>query len=174
LNLITLAQLRIARLCVEHGVSDGAAHAFAGLARVVGWSFGDLETGQRFGRLALRLVDERGLDRFAERVYSVVAAFVAPYTMRLRECSELALRAAELGPERGGLSFTGYSWSLVTSFLFDSGAPLAEVQRRAEAALVDVRERKFIMALQMITIPLLVVRALRGLTPEPRFVGHLR
>jgi PAS domain S-box-containing protein len=166
LNLITLAQLRIARLCVEHGVSDGAAHAFAGLARVVGWSFGDLETGQRFGRLALRLVDERGLDRFAERAYSVVAAFVAPYTMRLRECSELALRAAELGPERGGLSFTGYSWSLVTSFLFDSGAPLAEVQRRAESALVDVRERKFIMALQMITIPLLTVRALRGLTPD--------
>jgi PAS domain S-box-containing protein len=166
LNLITLAQLRIARLCVEHGVSDGAAHAFAGLGRVVGWSFGELETGQRFGRLALRLVDERGLDRFAERVYSVVAAFIAPYTMRLRECGELALRAAEMGPERGGLSFTGYSWSLVTSFLFDSGAPLAEVQRRAEAALAAVRERKFIIALQMITIPLLIVRALRGLTPS--------
>jgi predicted ATPase len=166
LNLITVAQLRIARLCVQHGISDGAAHAFAGLARVVGWSFGELETGHRFGQLALRLVDERGLDRFAERVYSVVAAFVAPYTMRLRECGELALRAAELGPERGGLSFTGYSWSLVASFLFDSGAPLAEVQRRAEAALADVRQRKFIIAQQMITIPLLTVRALRGLTPS--------
>ena len=165
LNLITLAQLRIARLSVEHGVSDSAAHAFSGLARVVGWNFGNLEIGQSFGRLALRLVEDRGLTRFAERVYSVVAAFVAPYTMRLRECKELALRAAELGPEHGGLSFTGYSWALVVSFLFDSGAPLAEVQRRAEMALTEVRERKFVMALQMIMIPLLVVRALRGLTP---------
>jgi predicted ATPase len=166
LNLITLSQLRIARIAVDHGVSDAAAHAFAGLTRVVGWSFGELETGQRFGRLALRLVGDRGLHRFAERVYGVVAAFAAPYTLRLRECGELALQAAELGPERGGLSFSGYSWALVSSYLFDSGAPLAEVQRRAETALASIKEGTFTYAAILITIPLMVVRALRGLTPS--------
>jgi PAS domain S-box-containing protein len=166
LNLITLSQLRIASIAVEHGISDAAAHAFAGLTRVVGWNFGELETGQRFGRLALRLVDDRGLHRFAERVYGVIAAFAAPYTQPLRECGQLALRAAELGPERGGVSFSGYSWALVSSFLFDGGAPLSEVQRRAEEALASIKKGTFTYAVILITIPLMVVRALRGLTPS--------
>ncbi|MGE5201503.1 MAG: GAF domain-containing protein, partial [Acidobacteriota bacterium] len=167
LNLISVAQLRMATISVEHGNCDATPHAYAGLAgRLFGWRLGSFAAGRDLGRVAMRLVDEFGYDRYAERVCAVTSAVIAPFQMPLREAYELALRVTEMSPDRGGLMYTGYAWCSCVCFLLDGGASLADVLRQGESGIAYVRKREFPVAMEMVTIPLQFARALRGLTSK--------
>jgi predicted ATPase len=68
-NLHHLLLLRMTNLSLEHGNCDGSCYAYACLTIVLGHRFNDYQTGFRFGKLGVDLVDRRGLDRFKARVY---------------------------------------------------------------------------------------------------------
>jgi len=51
----------MAALSLEHGNSDGSCLAYVWLGGILGTYFGDYQTGFRFGRLGLDLVEKRGL-----------------------------------------------------------------------------------------------------------------
>ena len=63
-NLFRLVVGRMATLSLEHGNCDGSCLAFAWLGGILGTYFGDYQSGFRFGRLGVDLVEKRGLDRF--------------------------------------------------------------------------------------------------------------
>src|SRR5712672_1221390 len=65
LNLFRLVVGRMAALSLEHGNSDGSCLAYVWLGGILGTYFGDYQTGFRFGRLGLDLVEKRGLDRLS-------------------------------------------------------------------------------------------------------------
>src|SRR5260370_19813103 len=108
----------MAALSLEHGNSDGSCLAYAWLGSVLGMYFGDYQTGLRFGRLSLDLVEKRGLDRFRARVYLVFAVHVVNWTQNLSVSRGLLRRAFEAGPGTRELFFFAYSFvDLVTDFL---------------------------------------------------------
>jgi predicted ATPase len=100
LNLFRLVVGRMAAVSVEHGNSDGSCLAYVWLGAILGTYFGDYQTGFRFGRLGLDLVEKRGLDRLSARVYLVFAVHVAHWTQHLPTCRVFLRRAFEAAQGR--------------------------------------------------------------------------
>jgi predicted ATPase/signal transduction histidine kinase len=183
-SLTCFTVCRMANLSLEHGNSDVSCVAYAWLGMLLGPCFGDYQAGLRFGKLALELVDRRGLYRFRARVYATVGNLVNPWTRPLREGIDLARRAFELSLETGDLAFAAYTCSCTTAILLAMGTPLGEVQREAEGALDFIRKAGFGLVADNVTSQVRLVRALRGLSAglssfddaefdEGRFEQHL-
>ena len=167
LDLYTLLVLRVTNLTLEHGLTDESSSAFANLSgMVLGWRFGKFETGQRFARLALRLADECGYDRYASRLCAVISGTIGPWSLPLRDCFDLAMRSLEMGRQQGGVTYAGYAWSTAITAALDDGKSLSEVYRLAEAGLTVVRKLKFTLVMEFMKTTLLMVGSLRGMTSE--------
>jgi PAS domain S-box-containing protein len=184
LNLFRLAVGRMAALSLEHGNSDGSCLAYVWLGGILGTYFGDYQTGFRFGRLGLDLVEKRGLDRLSARVYLVFAVHVAHWTQHLPSCRVFLRRAFDAAQRAGDLTYAAYSRYDLNTNLLASGDPLADVEREVENALEFVGTVRFGLIGDVITAQHRLVRTLRGLTPdfesfndaefdESRFEQHL-
>jgi predicted ATPase/signal transduction histidine kinase/GAF domain-containing protein len=158
------AVVRMVTLSLEHGNSDGSCLAYAWLGGILGRHFGDYETGFRFGRLGVDLVEEHGLDRFSARVYLVFAVHVACWTQHLSTCRIFLRRAFEAAQEAGDLSFAAYSCLHLIKNRLAAGDPLDEVQREAEKGLKFARNMQFGLVVNIITGILTLIRDLRGQT----------
>ncbi|HTD56800.1 MAG TPA: serine/threonine-protein kinase PknK, partial [Silvibacterium sp.] len=88
-NLRCLVVARMVNLSLEHGNSDGSCVAYAQLGWFVGPRFGDHQAAFRFGKLALDLVEQRGLERFRGRVSQIFGYFINPWSRPLRSSLEL-------------------------------------------------------------------------------------
>jgi len=184
LNLFRLVVGRMAALSLEHGNSDGSCLAYVWLGGILGTYFGDYQTGFRFGRLGLDLVEKRGLDRLSARVYLVFAVHVAHWTQHLPGCRVFLRRAFDAAQRAGDLTYAAYSRCDLNTNLLASGDPLAEVEHEVENALEFVGKVRFGLIGDIITAQHRLVRTLRGLTPdfdsfndaefdESRFEQHL-
>jgi PAS domain S-box-containing protein len=184
LNLFRLVVGRMAALSLEHGNSDGSCLAYVWLGGILGTYFGDYQTGFRFGRLGLDLVEKRGLDRLSARVYLVFAVHVAHWTQHLPTCRVFLRRAFDAAQHAGDLTYAAYSCADLNTNLLASGDPLGEVEHEVENALEFVEKVRFGLISDLITAQHRLVRTLRGLTPdfnsfndaefdESRFEQHL-
>ena len=184
LNLFRLVVGRMAALSLEHGNSDGSCLAYVWLGGVLGTYFGDYQTGFRFGRLGVDLVEKRGLDRLSARVYLVFAVHVAPWTQHLPTCRVFLRRAFDAAQNSGDLTYAAYSRADLNTNLLASGDPLGEVEHEVENALEFVGKVRFGLISDLITAQHRLIRMLRGLTPdfnsfndaefdESRFEQHL-
>jgi PAS domain S-box-containing protein len=184
LNLFRLVVGRMAALSLEHGNSDGSCLAYVWLGGILGTYFGDYQTGFRFGRLGLDLVEQRGLDRLSARVYLVFAVHVAHWTQHLPSCRVYLRRAFDAAQRAGDLTYAAYSRCDLNTNLLASGDPLADVEHEVENALEFVGKVRFGLIDDIITAQYRLVRTLRGLTPdfnsfndaefdESRFEQHL-
>jgi PAS domain S-box-containing protein len=163
-DLQALTVMRMVNIGLEHGVSSESAHAYSNMGgQIMGWRFGTFEDGQRFGRLALRMVD-RGFSRYAARIYAIISGTVGIWMLPLRECYELAVRATNVDRAQGGIIYSGYAWATGLSSLFGSGASLVEVNKYAETGLAFAERSRFSLLIETIHPVRLLVRALRGLT----------
>jgi len=165
-NLHDLVVAHMVNLSLKHGNSDGSCYAYALLGAVLGSNLGQYQTGFRFGKLALDLVEKRGLDRFKGRVYSCFGHHILPWTQHLhngRVWNRLGFNAAK---ESGDLAFAAFSCSNMVANLLAGGDPLEEVQREAENGLQFARKMQFGLVSDYITAQLRLIRTLRGLTPK--------
>jgi GAF domain-containing protein len=183
-NLQCLVVARMANLSLEHGNSDGSCVAYVHVGWFVGSRFGDYQAGFRFGKLALDLVENRGLERFRPRVFQIFGYFINPWSRHLRTSLELLLPSFITAQEAGDLKYAVYSCDRLVTVLLAAGDPLSEVQREAESGLDFARKAKFGYIVDIIIGQLGFIRTLRGLTSsfssfndaefdEGRFEQHL-
>lgn len=166
-RLHALATLRMANVSVIHGNANESVHAYASLAGLVlGWTVGTFEEALAFGRVAIRLIEERGLGRHASRGYAIIAGTIGPWSRPLAECYAIGVKAAEIGRQQGGVAYSGYAWGCALTALLDSGRSLAEVDRQATNSLAILAKLKFPLVIEFITAQLMLVRALRGMSRE--------
>jgi predicted ATPase len=136
------------------------------LGGVLGTHFGDYQTGFRFGRLGLDLVERHGLDRFSARVYLVFGAHVAHWTQPLTTGRGFLRRAFDAAEEAGDHVCAAYSCLDLVTNLLAAGDPLREVARQAEDALEVVQKLQFGLVGDVMITQLGLVRMLRGLTSD--------
>ncbi|MEA3206523.1 MAG: hypothetical protein QOG92_2235, partial [Verrucomicrobiota bacterium] len=183
-NLHDLVGARMANLSLEHGNSDGSCHAYALLGRILGSNLGQYQAGFQFGKLAVDLIEKRGLDRFKARVYNAFGHHIAPWARHLHDGRVWNRRAFNAARESGDLTYAAFSSSNMIANLLAGGDPLEEVQREAEEGLEFTRKTRFDLVADYIVTALRLVRTLRGLTPkfgsfndaefnESRFEQHL-
>jgi PAS domain S-box-containing protein len=163
-DLHALVVLRMVNISLDHGVSNESCHSYSNLGgQILGWRFGSFEDGQRFGALALKMV-ERGLSAYAARVYAVISGTVGTWTFPLRDSYELAVRATDADRAQGGIIYSGYAWATGLTALLASGHALPGVQQYAETGLAFSRKSRFSLLVECINPTLFLVRALRGMT----------
>ncbi|HEY8017672.1 MAG TPA: AAA family ATPase, partial [Dongiaceae bacterium] len=183
-DLFRLVVVRMAALSLEHGNTDGSCFGYALLGAILGVDFGNYKDGFRFGRLALDLVEKRGLDGLSGRVYQVFALHVAHWTQHLASCRIFLRRAFDVAQEAGDLTWASYARVDLVTNLLATGEPLGEIEREADDALDFVRRARFGLISDVIVAQLRLIRTLRGLTPdfgsfndaefdEDRFERHL-
>ena len=183
-NLHDLVGAHMANLSLEHGNSDGSCHAYALLGTILGSNLGQYQAGFRFGKLAVDLIEKRGLHRFKARVYNAFAHHITPWARHLHDGRIWNRRAFDAAKESGDLTYAAFSSSNMIANLLAGGDPLQEVQREAEDGLKFSRKMRFDLVSDYIIVALRLIRTLRGLTPkfgsfndaefdESRFEQHL-
>ena len=162
-DLLDLILLRMTNISLEHGISAEASHAFANLgARVLGWRHGSFHDGHLFGRAAMRMIEELGLDRYASRVYAIVSGVVSPWNQPLRESYGIARRAIDLPKERGGIGYSGYAWVCGLTALLGSGERLSVVKHLSETAMASAQRSRFTLVIEFIAAHQQLIAALEG------------
>jgi PAS domain S-box-containing protein len=165
-NLHYFVLLRMANVSAEHGNCDGSCYAYGYLNTVVGGRYDNYGAGDRFGRLALDLIEKKGLDRFKARVYFGCARSVIPWVQHIRAGIPLIRRGLETALETGDQTYAAYAHCFLVSNRLTNGDPLAEVQREAESALEFGQKARFGPVADMATGQIGLIRTLRGLTRE--------
>ena len=163
-NLRCLVIGRMGNLNLEHGNSDASCYAYTAVGNVLGLTFGDYQAGFRFGQLGLDLADQPGMERLRARVYLAFGNLAKPSARHVRTGRPLARHAFEIAQQAGDLTYAAISCNNLLTQLLASGAPLAEVQREAEAGLDFARRAHFDLVGGLITAQLRLIRTLRGLT----------
>jgi predicted ATPase len=165
-NLHDLVCARMANLSLEHGNSDGSCHAYALLGTILGSNLGQYQAGFRFGKLAVDLIEKRGLHRFKARVYNAFGHHITPWARHLHDGRIWNRRAFNAAKESGDLTYAAFSSSNMIANLLAGGDPLEEVQREAEDGLKFSRKMRFELVSDYIIVALRLIRTLRGLTPK--------
>jgi len=165
-NLYYLLFLRMTNLSLEHGNCDGSCYAYACLSIVLGDRFNDYQTGLRFGKLGVDLVEKHGLDRFRARVYMCFGTFVTPWAKHASSGEPWIRRGFETANIMGDLTHAAYSVRNLIPNLFLSGGPLGQIQGEAEHGLVFARKAQFGLVVNSFIGQLALIRSLRGLTPD--------
>ena len=184
-NLLSLVICRAVNFSLERGNSDASCVAYVWLGQVAGPHFGNYKAGSQFGRLGYELGEKRGLRRFQARTNMVFASHVMPWAKHVRSGRELLVRTFEEANRIGDLSFAAYSRINLNTNLLAAGDLLPDVQREAENALEFAQRARFGYAIDLVTVQLVFIRTLRGLTTkfgsfddhqfaEPRYEQHLK
>ena len=164
LELFSLVACQIATVSFKNGNSNGSVYAYALLGVLVRTRFGNHTGGFRFGLLALKLVNESGLDRFRARVYLNFAYAVNPWNRHIRTGRPLLRSGLAAAHQTGNLTFAAYLYYCLITDLLASGDPLDEAQREAETGLEFASRARYGLVVDILTGHLGLIRALRGLT----------
>jgi PAS domain S-box-containing protein len=163
-NLYRLIIGRMTNLSLEHGNGPGSCIAYGYLSAVLGPHFGDYQTGYRFGKLALELMETRRLDRFKQRVYALFGHHVLPWMEHMRRGRAYIKRSVDAAHDAGDLTFEVFSCMNLTTNLLASGDHLEEAQRAAERALALAQKARYGLIAELINGQLRLIRTLRGRT----------
>ena len=156
---------RMGNLNLEHGNSEASCYVYTSVGNVLSLYFGDYEPGCRFSQLGLDLAAQPGMERLRARVYLSFGNLAKPSTRHFPAGRPLARHAFEAAQQAGDLTYAAFSCNNLLTQLLAGGAPLADVQREAEAGLEFARRAGFGLVSTLITAQFRLVRALRGLTP---------
>ena len=156
-NLRGLVIGRMGNLSLEHGNSDASCYAYTVVSTVLGLYFGDYKAAYRFGQLGLDLVEQPGMDRLKARVYVAFGNLAIPSKRHVRTGRSLARHAFDTAQQAGDLTYAAFSCNFLLTELLAKGAPLAEVQREAEAGLDFARQARFGLVVALITAQLQLI-----------------
>ena len=179
-NLEDLLYAQMVSLSLQYGNCDASCYAYVSVIIPLGLRFGDYQTGGRFGRLGLELVDNHGMDRFKARVYSCYGCFVVPWTQHVSASERYARGSIEMAVAAADLVFSVTPGQALVSHLLMRGVHLDAVQRDARRFLEDARKTRFSLAADAAICQLLLINELRGIAqadaslPDPAsFERHL-
>ena len=163
-NLYRLIIGRMTNLSLEHGNGPGTCIAYAYLGAVLGPHFGDYQSGYRFGKLALDLVERRSLDRFKHRVFLLFGQHILPWMEHLRRGRSFVKRAIDSAHDAGDLTFEMFGCMNLTTNLLASGDRLEDVARAAERAKALAQRARYGLVVELITGQYRLIQTLRGRT----------
>ncbi|WP_193727880.1 trifunctional serine/threonine-protein kinase/ATP-binding protein/sensor histidine kinase [Paraburkholderia franconis] len=161
-NLVHSLAFTTALMSVDRGYCSATSYAFVHVAGILAFRFHDVERSLLFAEKALQLISDEGFNGLAECVRMSFGTLVVPWTRPIRCAQQYIKDAVKVGSDRCNWRLAAHSQRNFVSNLLFVGAPLSEVMRAAEEALIFARNAGFQMIVDAILAQLMVVSTLRG------------
>jgi len=123
------------KICLESGNSMMAANAYASYGVFLCGSLNDIDTGYRFGKLALNMVQHFDSKEYHARVLLLVYGLIKHWKEPARDTLAGLLKARQEGIKSGGVEYAAYSALYYGVYTFLVGDPLPKSIDRYHYAL---------------------------------------
>lgn len=139
-HLFPVVALSMVDLCVRGGNSEFAAFAYTEYSLLFVGTGGDVESGYRFGRLALDLLERYPTRELKGQVYLVFNFFVRHWKEPLRATLDPLLESMHASLEVGDVEYACYAASFYCSYLALSGEPLESARQQISECLDSIHK----------------------------------
>lgn len=134
--LFPLVALTMVSLCIKYGNSALASYGYVEYSLLLLGTIGDIDSGYRFGRLALRLLAKFDSEELKPKVYLVFNFFVRHWKEHIKKTIKPLIEAFKCGIEVGDVEYACYTASFYCSYVFFSGKSLEAVNKN-QAIYID-------------------------------------
>ncbi|UCF90470.1 MAG: AAA family ATPase, partial [Desulfobacterales bacterium] len=107
-ELLPLVVFRILRFSVKYGNAPESAFAYAVYGMISCGVMGNIESGYRYGLLALRVLKHLNVKELEARTYHMVYGFIVHWKKHVRETIQPLPRAYQSGLETGDFEYAGF------------------------------------------------------------------
>ncbi|MDZ7951121.1 AAA family ATPase [Nostoc sp. DedQUE09] len=140
--LIPLLASKQVNLSIQYGNAFVSPFAYANFGLILGGMVGNIETGYKFGQLALKLLSQSNSHSLKARTFHLVHYFIIHWKQHIRESLEPLLEGYQSGLETGDLEFAAYCAYDYCYKSFAVGKELVEIEREMKAYIEGIRQIK--------------------------------
>lgn len=138
-ELFPFVILKMMKMSLQFGLSAMSATAFAGYGTLLAFS-GKGEEAQRYGKLALDLVERFEANSYRSRVYGLVYGCIQPAVQPWRNSLKKLKEGHKLGLVTGDVEFATFCGRLQVAFMMDDGGFTIEKMMEEIQKCVDLTE----------------------------------
>jgi len=130
-DLFPLIVFRQVILSVKYGNAPLSVYAYATYGVILCGAVGDIESGYKFGKLALNLLELLGAEKHKAKTYFVEASVVRHWKEHIRKTLPPLKIGFQKGLETGDIEYTSYSGHTHTAYSYWAGRNLKEIDLEA-------------------------------------------
>lgn len=130
--LLPLIAFTMVHLCVQYGNSPFAAYAYGFYGLILCGPLKDIESGYRFGKLSLQILDQFNAREIKSKVYALFNIFVRHWKEHIKATIEPLEDGVQSGLDTGDIEYVGYNGLLVCWHPFWAGENLYILEKRLE------------------------------------------
>ncbi|MBD3886331.1 AAA family ATPase [Phormidium tenue FACHB-886] len=141
-DLMPLLVSKQVNLSIQYGNTFVSPFGYANFGLILCGLVGNIESGYKFGQLALRLLHHLNIHSLKARTSFMVANFISHWKEHVRETSKPFLKTYQSGLETGDLEFAAYGAFTYCLQFFIVGKELVEVERGMATYCEAIRQIK--------------------------------
>ncbi len=138
-ELLPLVVFTMVNICIKYGNSKLAAYAYGVYGMILCGVVGDLDSGYKFGRLALKVLDKFDAKQYKAKVASLFNGLTRHWKEHSRESIAGVLEGVQIGFEVGDLEYGGYCAMHYCGHLFFAGSSLDLVEKQ-QAVYIELMQ----------------------------------
>lgn len=131
-NLLSLIIFKGIHLCIKYGNPGWAAFAYGAYGFILCGVFGNIESGHRFGKLAINLQKQLHAQEFETKILLIVNSFVRHWKEGTHDLLNELQRACQIGLSTGDIEYAGYSTNNYLHIALLSGEQLHQLKQKIE------------------------------------------
>lgn len=126
-NLFLLITLKAVRLYLRHGNLNSSPIGYAAYGMLL-CSIGDIDSGYKFGQLALQLLDKFDEKEYKAQTYVLINCFISPWRKDINSTLNKYIDAYNIGLETGNINYACTSACLYSISSYYSGKNLVNLE----------------------------------------------
>ena len=166
-NLFPLIVFAQVKLSIKYGNDALSAFAYSVYGLMLNGVFTEIETGYKFGELAIKLIEIFHAQEFKAKTFNVVGAHIMHGKVHLRDTLSILQEAYQSGLENGDLEYVGYAAKHKCNYSYFCGEELEKIEEEMTNYSHVLKQVKQESALTWINIFHQVVLNLMGKNENP-------
>lgn len=161
-NLFPVIVLKMVNYSLVYGLCELSAFGFCAMGMIQGSGLGDYESGLKFGKLGVKLIDVLDAKAFKCRTIFMYTCMISPWKNHAKEGKSLFWESFLAGMETGDLQYASYSLNNIhfQALLYRENLDdLYKSQLRYDASLISLRQHH---AYQVHRLNMQFVESMRG------------
>ncbi len=133
---------RQVQLSIKYGNALVSTYAYSSYGIILCGVLGNLDSGYRFGELAIKLLDKHDSERFKARTYMVTNVMIRHWKEPLENSLKPLVKSYRKGIDTGFFEYAAFSIFMYIYYRFATGKELNEVEKEANMYIGAVYDLK--------------------------------